>query len=198
MNALEGAASMGADTELIHLYDLSFKGCISCFACKLIDGPHYGRCAVKDDLNPILRNIRDNAGAIILGSPVYFGSMSGEVRSFMERLLFPYLVYTRPPTSVFPRRIKTGVIYTMGLNEEMSTASGYGAMFDATEASLRMIFGYSEKFCCYDTYQFPDYSKVVMEFFNPADKALRRRKIFPDDCRRAFEFGGRIFSNPCI
>jgi multimeric flavodoxin WrbA len=31
--ALEGAA-----TEIIHLYDLNFKGCASCFACKLKDG----------------------------------------------------------------------------------------------------------------------------------------------------------------
>ena len=30
--ALEGAASQGAETELIHLYDLNYKGCISCFA----------------------------------------------------------------------------------------------------------------------------------------------------------------------
>lgn len=28
--ALEGAASQGAETELIHLYDLSYKGCVSC------------------------------------------------------------------------------------------------------------------------------------------------------------------------
>jgi len=33
--ALEGAASQGAETELVHLYDLNYKGCISCFACKL-------------------------------------------------------------------------------------------------------------------------------------------------------------------
>ena len=37
--ALEGAASKGAETELVHLYDLDFKGCVSCFACKMIDGP---------------------------------------------------------------------------------------------------------------------------------------------------------------
>ena len=35
--ALEGASSQGATTELIHLYGLNFKGCVSCFACKLID-----------------------------------------------------------------------------------------------------------------------------------------------------------------
>ncbi len=32
--ALEGAASRAAETELIHLYDLDYKACISCFACK--------------------------------------------------------------------------------------------------------------------------------------------------------------------
>ncbi len=55
--ALEGAASQGAETELIHLYDYSYKGCISCFACKLIGGKSYGRCAVDDELKPILRRI---------------------------------------------------------------------------------------------------------------------------------------------
>ncbi len=29
--ALEGAESEGADTELINLYDLDYKGCNSCF-----------------------------------------------------------------------------------------------------------------------------------------------------------------------
>lgn len=32
--ALEGAKSMGAETEIIHLYDLNYTGCRSCFACK--------------------------------------------------------------------------------------------------------------------------------------------------------------------
>ena len=30
--ALEGAASEGAKATLVHLYDLDYKGCISCFA----------------------------------------------------------------------------------------------------------------------------------------------------------------------
>ena len=41
--ALEGAASQGADTELVHLYDLDFKGCSSCFSCKLKGGKSYGK-----------------------------------------------------------------------------------------------------------------------------------------------------------
>lgn len=84
--ALEGAASQGAETELVHLYDLDFQGCTSCFACKLIDGPSNGRCAVTDELTPVLRRIENEADALLLATPVYFGSQSGEMRSFMERM----------------------------------------------------------------------------------------------------------------
>ncbi len=48
--ALDGAKSMGADTKLIHLYDLNFKGCSSCFACKRKGSGYIGHCAMKDDL----------------------------------------------------------------------------------------------------------------------------------------------------
>ena len=48
--ALEGAKSMEAETELIRLYDLDFKGCRSCMACNLRDGKTYGHCAWNDEL----------------------------------------------------------------------------------------------------------------------------------------------------
>ena len=93
---LEGAASQGAKTELIHLYDLNYKGCRSCFACKTKGGKSYGRCAAQDDLTPLLKKI-EQTDALILGSPIYFGTVSGQMRSFMERLMFPYMTYTIPP-----------------------------------------------------------------------------------------------------
>ena len=192
--ALEGAASQGADTQLVHLYDLDFKGCTSCFACKLIDGPSNGRCALKDDLTPVLRRIEEEADALLLATPVYFGSQSGEMRSFLERLLFAPLVYSDPPRTAFPRRIRTGVIYTMNAPEEAIVQLGYEALFRATEATLRRILGESETLCSYDTYQFPDYSKVVMERMDPVKKAERREQVFPEDCRKAFEFGRRLAS----
>ena len=58
-------------TKLIHLYDLDFKGCRSCFGRKTKGGASYGRCAVKDELTPILEEIK-KVDAIIMGSPVYF------------------------------------------------------------------------------------------------------------------------------
>ena len=163
--ALEGAASQGAETELIHLYDLNFKGCESCFACKTIGGESYGRCAVQDDLAPILQRAAE-ADAIILGSPFYFGTVSGEMRSFMERLMFPYLAYAGPPRSLFPRKIKTGFIYTSNAPEEGMKPSGQEERVKRNEGLLQMLFGSAESLCSYETYQFEDYSKVVSDLFD--------------------------------
>ena len=96
--------------------------------------------------------------------------------------------------SVFPRKIKAGVIYTMNVSEEMAAERGYPPLFKATEATLRMVLGSAETFCCYDTLQFADYSKVVMEYLDLAKKVARREKVFPEDCQKAFELGCRIVS----
>ncbi|MGE5237754.1 MAG: flavodoxin family protein [Chloroflexota bacterium] len=189
--ALEGAASQGAETELIHLYDLTFKGCKSCFACKTIGGKSYGRCAVRDDLTSILRRI-ERADVIVLGSPIYFGAVSGEMKSFMERLLFPYLTYTNPPESLFPRRIKSAFIYTMNVTEEQMKEYGYAQHIGLNERVLNLIFGAAESLLSFDTYQFKDYSKVVASRFDPGKKAMRRKEVFPADCRKAFDLGARL------
>ena len=70
-HACKGAKSEGAKTELIHLYDLDYKGCTSCFACKRIGGKRYGHCAVKDDLLPVFKKV-EAADAILVGSPIYY------------------------------------------------------------------------------------------------------------------------------
>jgi multimeric flavodoxin WrbA len=189
--ALEGAASKGAKTELIHLYDLDYKGCISCFACKTIGGKSYGRCAVQDDLTDIFSEI-EKADAIILGSPIYFGTISGEMKSFIERLLFPYSTYTDPPQSLFPRKIRSGFIYTMGLSEKMMKEFGYEEHFNRYDMILRRIYGASEYMCSFDALQFDDYSKVLATRFDPVRKKRRHEEVFPLDCRKASEMGMRL------
>jgi multimeric flavodoxin WrbA len=189
--ALEGASSQGAKTELIHLYDLEYKGCISCFACKEKGGKSYGKCVVRDALKPIFKRVEE-ADAVIFGSPIYLGSMTGAMQSFLERLVFPYLTYTDPPQPLFPKKIPTGFIYTMGVPEEQMNEFGYAQRFANTQRLLSRIFGSSEMLLCFDTYQFEDYSKVVAPRFNPEEKLKRRKEIFPKDCQKAFEMGARL------
>lgn len=190
--ALEGAAAQGAEGELIHLYDLKFSGCISCFACKTIGGRSYGVCAVKDDLTPVLKRAGE-ADMLFFGSPVYFGTATGEMRSFLERLLFPYCAYTNPPTSLFKRKIRTAFIYTMNATTpEEVKERGFDVPIAVMEQVLTRTFGASETLCSYDTYQFEDYSKVFGPRFDPEKKARIRAEIFPEDCKRAFDMGMRL------
>jgi multimeric flavodoxin WrbA len=188
---LEGAASQGAETNLIHLYDLNYQGCTSCFDCKTKGGESYGRCSINDDLKPLLDKIEEN-DAIILGSPIYFGCVSGEMRSFMERLLFPYLSYGQRPRSLFPKKIKTGFIMTMNATEEVMEKYGFSQHPHLNRGTLQMIFGASELLLSLDTYQFEDYSKVAAESFDPEKKAKRRKEVFPQDCEKAYEMGVRF------
>ena len=191
--SMEGAASQGAATELVHLYDLTFRGCVSCFACKTKEGESYGRCAVKDDLAPVLGKVLE-ADILILGSPIYFGSVTGEMQSFLERLQFPFLTYTDPPASIFPGKTLTGFIFTLGADEKNSKERGFDARIAMYAFILKMIFGNSESLSCYDTYQFDDYSKVFAPRWDPEKKAKRRAEVFPDDCTHAFEMGKRLAS----
>ncbi|MFC1924553.1 flavodoxin family protein [Chloroflexota bacterium] len=191
IKALEGAASQRAETELIHLYDLNYKGCRSCFACKTRDGKSYGRCAANDDLLPILRKIEE-ADAIILGSPIYFGSVSGEMKSFMERLIFQYMTYTDPIQSLAPKRVKTRYIYTMNANEDVMKLLDWDKYLSWNEMTMKLVFGNSESLYSFNTYQFPDYSKVVADRFDPEKKAEIRREVFPLDCQKAFDMGSRL------
>lgn len=191
--SVEGAAAQGAETELVNLYDLKFKGCISCFACKTKDGDSYGRCGVKDDLTVVLEKIL-KADALVLGSPIYFGSVTGEMQSFLERLQFPFLTYTDPPASIFPGKIRTGFIFTLGATEEMSLERGFVARIEMYTLILKMIFGNSEYLACFDTYQFEDYGKVYAPRFDPEKKAKRRAEVFPLDCKRALDLGKRLVS----
>ena len=191
--ALEGAASKGAQTSLVHLYDLNYKGCISCFACKKQNGQSYGNCAVKDDLMPIFRKV-EAVDALILGSPIYFGDVTGAMRSFMERLLFQYLVYTNPRQTLFPKKIEIGLIYTMNAPEEEASKIGYDRLFKLNENVMKMILGRAESLTSHETYQFDDYSKVVAPMFDVEKRKMRRDEVFPQDLQKAYNLGAKLAS----
>jgi multimeric flavodoxin WrbA len=189
--ALVGAASCGANTELVHLYSLYYSGCISCFACKLIDGKSFGKCAVKDELTDVLEKCM-TADALVLGSPIYLGTATGEMRSFIERLVYPPLSYEELWGSIFPRNMKTTFIYTCNVPEDR-ILDFCGQQIKLTETMLQKIFrAPSETLLCCETYQFEDYSKMACGIFDEKQRAQRRKEVFPIDCQKAFDLGVRL------
>jgi multimeric flavodoxin WrbA len=189
--ALEGAASEGAETELINLYDLDFKGCKSCFSCKVKGGKSFAKCSIKDGLTPVLERLED-ADAVILGSPIYLGNSTGEMRSFMERYIFPYITYSIDIQTYYPKNIPVGYIYTMNITEDLFEGFGLRKVIELNENFAKRIFGYSESLYSTNTYQFDDYSKYVADKYDPVEKAKRRKEVFPQDCQKAFEMGARF------
>ena len=192
-NALEGSATVYAETELFHLYDLKFSGCISCFACKKLNRNKDGVCAVKDDLTYVLDRVRD-ADALLIGTPIYWHAESAATRAFFERLCFPYYKYSKDGRSLFPRRIQTALIYSMNVSEEIVKTAGYDRHFALTKMALEMIFGECELLLSTDTLQYNDYDKYESEMFDKEAKLKRRAEVFPEDCRRAFDLGVRVAS----
>ena len=69
----------GLDTEIIRLADLDIRPCNACMVCKTEES-----CPIDDDLFPIYIKMKA-AEAIILASPVYFGSATATIKALMDR-----------------------------------------------------------------------------------------------------------------
>lgn len=188
--ALEGAAEAGAETELIHLESMKFKGCMSCYRCHSVKEYDTQVCYWKDELTETLKKCME-ADAIIIGSPIYYGFATGDVRAFMERLMFPIDTYeinrdgTRPVK--LDHIIPTAMIYTMnagGLPEKNQ--------LNMNENELRRMFGYSETHYAFDTCQFADYSRYKANLFGANHKKKRLEEQFPIEIEQCRELGARL------
>jgi multimeric flavodoxin WrbA len=188
---VEGAASEGAQAELVHLRDLSYKGCVSCFHCKRIGGKHYGRCAIRDDLTPVLDKAHE-ADAIVLGSPFYFSMETSLMRACMERLFFQYYLYTAEKPPLSPRKKAAALLYTMNVREEDIPAYRKDAVIAVSKGVMERLFAPCEVFLCTDTQQFTDYSKYEVDVFDVPAKLKRHKEVFPKDRARAFDLGARL------
>jgi multimeric flavodoxin WrbA len=192
--ALEGAKSVGAEADMVHLYELDYKGCVSCFACKTASGYKNGRCARQDGLSPLLESLRE-ARAVIMGSPIYLGDVTGALRSFLERFIFMNLAYDQDNPSVLEKGPAAGVIYSMNVPESHLEAVGYDSLFKSHRRLLGLLRGpaVEQLFSC-DTLQFDDYSKYHAPRFNSEEKKRGREERFPSELKKAFEMGARLAS----
>lgn len=187
----EGAVIKGAEVEMIHLSDLDFKGCYSCFACKELNGDNYGHCAVNDGIRPVLQKIEES-DAFVLGSPIYWGNLSGQMRSFMERLLFQYLVYGKQPSSASPKTFHTALVTTMNIGEALYEPSGLEATIGQIHMIMKMMFGDCEVLNLYETVQFDDYSKYVYSSLDKEEKSKRDPVISHENLEKAFNLGVKL------
>jgi len=77
--ALSGAQSPGVVTEKISLNELTIRPCQECGGCD-----NTGECVIADDMAAIYKKI-DEADAVILASPVFFGGLTAQTKAMIDR-----------------------------------------------------------------------------------------------------------------
>lgn len=78
--ALEGARSVGAETEVVYMGEMDINPCLGCDDCKKT-----GQCTQMDDMQGVYEAI-ERARGLVLGSPVYFDQVSAQTKVFIDRL----------------------------------------------------------------------------------------------------------------
>lgn len=80
---LDELKERGIETELIQAGGRDIHGCTACGKCGGFDP---AKCVFDDDIiNESIRKI-ETADALIIGSPVYFGSLSSQTKAFIDRV----------------------------------------------------------------------------------------------------------------
>ncbi len=190
--AMDGARDAGAEVALVNLYDraLNYKGCMSCFACK-VKGGKKGVCSFRDDLLPILQRAVE-ADVLVCGSPCYCGYPTAALRAFMERMEFPTVNYSDYAKPTVLKKIHSATIYTMNCpSETFYKQMGYDILMDNNAMQLG-VFGPTEILRSYDTYQFANYDRYDAAAFDAEHKAHVHDTQFPKDLEQAYELGQRL------
>ncbi len=77
---LEGCKDGGAETEAVQLADLDFHYKNACSVCF-----QEGRCVEEDDFPALYQKIKA-ADGLVLGSPVYFDLVTGQMKMLIDRM----------------------------------------------------------------------------------------------------------------
>ncbi len=69
------------ETEILELGELNIRGCSSCGTCK-----EELTCDIEDDFKPLIPKLADQEiVGMVIGTPVYLGSMTSQCKAFLDR-----------------------------------------------------------------------------------------------------------------
>jgi putative sterol carrier protein len=95
---LEGMEEAGAETELIHIRELNLEFCIGCYTC-WVRTPGVCLHKDKDRIVAVLESF-NTADLVVFGTPLYHFTMSGIMKTFIDRTVVRFEPWLIPHTSV--------------------------------------------------------------------------------------------------
>ena len=84
---MKGAIEAGNEVEKIFVAGKNIGYCKACYACK-----DTGVCVIKDDMAEVLQKML-GADVIVLSSPVYFYSISAQLKAVIDRTVARWLEF---------------------------------------------------------------------------------------------------------
>lgn len=83
---LRGAKDAGCNAEKIFLADKKINYCTGCGFCNTNNNT---KCAQNDDINEIMDKM-EASDVIVLSTPIYFYTISGQLKTFIDRICSRY------------------------------------------------------------------------------------------------------------
>ena len=165
--ALQGAEAKGAQTEKIILNSLKFSPCQECENVR-----DDGICIIEDDMQYIFKKT-ESTDAIILASPIFFGSLSAQTKMMIDRFQCIWRARYIYKSNIFKAKRKGAFISV--------EASDIVDFFENAKSIVKLFF----------TIINVDYQAELFCF--NVDKKGSILK-YPDILERAFELGQKIVS----
>jgi multimeric flavodoxin WrbA len=123
--ALDGAKSVGAETEKVLVAKFKISPCIACGGCDST-----GECVVHDGMGEIYPKLEEAQG-IIIATPVFFMGLPGRIKGLVDRCQ-PFWVRKYRLSKSFPRK-RPGLLIAVGGTNLTHT-------FDAIRLEVKSFF----------------------------------------------------------
>ncbi len=125
---LDGASSVGAETEGVFLGELKIAPCQACNACR-----EEGRCVIRDDMGPLYEKLV-SSDIIAIASPIFFGSLSAQTKIMIDRC---HALWVGEKTG---RLKKHGIFLAAGAVDRRDFFENAGAIVKNLFATLGVVY----------------------------------------------------------
>lgn len=163
--ALRGARASGASAGKVVLNELRIAPCQECETVR-----RDGTCAVRDDMERVYALVSE-ADAVIFASPIFFGSVSAQMKAMVDRFQCAWLARHRFGREVFQKQRVCAFI--------AAAASGRRDFFENAAAVIRNICATVR-------------GRYAEELFCPGVEEKGSVRGRPDCMGEAYELGRRL------
>lgn len=116
---LNGASEKGHVVEMVNLYDYRIEVCNGCWSCA-----KQKKCYIKDDFYIIAEKI-ESADVIVLASPIYWGNITGHMKTFFDRHTGDLMIKPEDAASYYKMSVKEKIQAMQSAAKNFGPEHGY-------------------------------------------------------------------------